>query len=237
MSRPIHHPTKGPLSPDTSAISDPQLRQVFSYVEEYMRNYDGSHDFLHVLRVLGLAHTLRSQDPTKYDNKVTTLAALLHDVGDKKYLSTGQDPTSMVRDVLLSFGYAPELADTVQAICSGVSYSTEIKDPSYCASLITQHPELAIVQDADRLDAIGAVGIGRTFTFGGAKKADGMWETVAHFEEKLERLEGMMKTEMGRMMARERTERLVEFRRQWEEECEEARQGVLGIEGLEGILD
>lgn len=91
------------------------------------------------------------------------------------------------------------------------------------------YPELGIVQDADRLDAIGAVGIGRCFTFLGAKgkgkgkgKGDGEeWElenAIRHFGEKLERLEGMMKTESGREMARVRTERLRVFKGWWEEE-------------------
>jgi HD superfamily phosphodiesterase len=90
--------------------------------------------------------------------------------------------------------------------------------------------ELAVVQDADRLDALGAVGIGRCFTFLGAqgKKYLGPGEpwdmnnAIAHFQEKLVRLEGMMKTQTGREMARVRTQRLVEFRKWWEEEMEEA---------------
>lgn len=61
-------------------------------------------------------------------------------------------------------------------------------------AVMDQHPELAIVQDADRLDAIGAVGIGRTFTYNGAKQSDeGMQGVLKHFTDKLERLEQMMK--------------------------------------------
>ncbi len=85
------------------------------------------------------------------------------------------------------------------------------------------------MQDADRLDALGAVGIGRAFTFGAARggggggKGQGMQGAVDHFGEKLERLEGMMKTEEGQRMARERTRRVEVFRGWWEEEC-----GVVG---------
>lgn len=100
-----------------------------------------------------------------------------------------------------------------------MSYNTEIKNPALTQRALLAHPELAIVQDADRLDAIGAVGIGRTFTYGGAKGSRLMDDTIDHFAEKLENLEGMMKTEEGRRMAQERTKRLRMFRGWWEEEC------------------
>lgn len=75
------------------------------------------------------------------------------------------------------------------------------------------------MQDADRLDALGAVGIGRAFTFGGAKGGERMEKTMNHFVEKLERLQELMKTGEGRRIAKERTRRLVLFREWWEEEC------------------
>ena len=107
-----------------------------------------------------------------------------------------------------------------------MSYSSEVKDPAHVKALIEKYPELAIVQDADRLDAIGAIGIGRTFTFGGAKGARNMGETIKHFDEKLEKLEVMMKTAPGKQMARHRTARLAMFKEWWEEEQKEA-EGLL----------
>jgi HD superfamily phosphodiesterase len=134
----------------------------------------------------------------------------------------------MVRDALLDNGATPALSQKVQTIVSHVSYSTEIKNPLLTLRLIHEdgYPELAIVQDADRLDALGAVGIGRCFTYLGAKGrgGDAEWElseVIAHFGEKLERLEGMMKTDSGRHMAKVRTWRLKEFRRWWEDEMDE----------------
>jgi uncharacterized protein len=150
---------------------------------------------------------------------IVTLSALLHDVGDKKYLKAGEDASRLVFEVLRSFGASEPLADKVQAICLGVSYSSEVKDPGRVVRLIEEHAELAVVQDADRLDAIGAVGIGRAFAFGGAKNR-AMDNTIEHFEEKLVRLEGMMKTAEGRKLARQRTERIELMQSWWREETE-----------------
>lgn len=127
-------------------------------------------------------------------------------------------------------GCPRDLAARVQAICSGVSYSAEVRDPAGTAALITQYPELAVVQDADRLDSIGAIGLGRCFTFGGARtESASLEEAMEQVETRLLRVEGMMKTEVGRKLARERTRRLRTFRDWWREE-----EGILGG-GVEGV--
>lgn len=214
------------------------IPKVTAFVEKYMGNYDGSHDFNHIRRVVGLAHLIYKEinlqreespvfdDEEELDLHVITLAALLHDVGDKKYLLPGQDGNTLVLSTLLGFGAPEDLAIKVQRIVLGVSYSSEIKDPQAVTALIEKYPELAVVQDADRLDAIGAVGIGRTFTFGGAKGARHMGETIDHFDDKLEKLESMMKTDPGKAMAKQRTERLKVFKEWWTEEQKEA-EGLL----------
>ncbi|KFY21749.1 hypothetical protein V493_07141 [Pseudogymnoascus sp. VKM F-4281 (FW-2241)] len=208
------------------------ILQVTDYVKSYMAPYDGSHDFAHVLRVVGLAQTMRAQNPVRYDHVTTILAALLHDVGDKKYLLPHQDGETLVRDVLLSFGATDPFAEKIQTIASAVSYSSEVKDPQAVQDVIARFPELEAVQDADRLDAIGAVGIGRVFTFGGAK-GRGMESSLGHFEEKLVKVVETMKTDLGRKMATERTERLLAFRKMWEEEVREAE---VGLECLKEVL-
>jgi uncharacterized protein len=208
-----------PTDPDSQLIE-----KVTAYVQQYMSHYDGSHDYAHIQRVLALARQIApspspSPSPVAYDPLTITLSALLHDVGDKKYLQPGEDAGTLVQNVLLGFGAPEDLARKVQAITSAVSYSSEIKNPGRVREVMAEFPELAVVQDADRLDALGAVGVGRAFTFGGAKgRGRGMEETIEHFTEKLERLEGMMKTEVGRRLARKRTERLRVFRGWWEEE-------------------
>ncbi|KAM3551012.1 hypothetical protein MY1884_007871 [Beauveria asiatica] len=194
-------------------VDDALIARVTDYVKEYMSHYDGSHDFQHIQRVLRLAQHIQARTPGT-SLPVVTLAALLHDVGDKKYLQPGEDATRLVHAVLASFGAADALAETVQAICLGVSYSGEARDPAGVAALVRAHPELAVVQDADRLDALGAVGIGRAFAFGGAR-GRGLDDTVAHFEDKLLRLEGLMKTPAGRELARERSARIRKMHEWW----------------------
>ncbi|GKT50312.1 uncharacterized protein ColSpa_10493 [Colletotrichum spaethianum] len=197
------------------------VAKVTEYVEGYMSKYDASHDFNHIKRVVSLAHRIYAQSPATpaLDKHTITLAALLHDVGDRKYLQPGEDASTLVSAVLQSLGVDSQLASRVQTICLGVSYSGEIKDPARVRTLIAEYPELAVVQDADRLDAIGAVGVGRCFTFGGAKGSRSMDDSILHFEEKLVKLEGMMKTDPGREMARERTKRILTFMEWWQDEA------------------
>ncbi|KAI0202004.1 HD domain-containing protein [Astrocystis sublimbata] len=197
------------------------VKTVAGYVEAYMANYDGSHDFFHIQRVLGLAKHIHAHatGASERDPLVVVLSALLHDVGDKKYLQPGQDASSMVKDLLISYGAAEELANKVQAICLGVSYSSEIKDPAHVQELVKSFPELAVVQDADRLDAIGSIGIGRVFTFTGARTQASMAESIQHFHDKLLKLQSMMKTDIGRQLAEERTLRMKEFLKWWSEEA------------------
>jgi len=202
------------------------ISSIETFVQDYMSHYDSSHDYSHIRRVLALAKKIEAAElssgrSSQLDPNIVTLAALLHDVGDKKYLREGEDGDTMVQNLLLARGASPDLARKVQIITKHVFYSSEIKNPALVKEMILQYPELAVVQDADRLDAIGAVGIGRTFTFGGAKGfawAEDSKGPIEHFHEKLEKLEGMMKTTMGKVLASERTERLKIFRGWWEEE-------------------
>ena len=238
------------------------IEKVTDYVKQYMSQYDASHDFDHVLRVLGLTRRIASSPPSPssdpssdpspdsaqgqaqapqlqssppYNPLLLTLSALLHDVGDKKYLqaNANENPETMVYDLLTSFGAPHTLSETVQKIVSNVSFSAETQSAESrerVRRLVAEVPELGVVQDADRLDAIGAVGIGRAFTFGGAMggkekekekangKGRGMQETIQHFVDKLEALEALMKTDEGRRLAVERTRRLRLFREWWGEE-------------------
>jgi uncharacterized protein len=197
---------------------------VHDYVRDYMSRYDASHDFNHILRVLALAKHIRAQEiranpskPLSYE--IVVLAALLHDVGDKKYAKEGENAGNLIWNILSKSGYPTKLVAKVALIAENVSYSNEVKRPQLIQAMIGAHPELAVVQDADRLDAIGAVGIGRVFAFGAVKAPDrGLQGCIDHFDDKLLKIESMMKTATGKRMARERTERLRQFREWWVEE-------------------
>ena len=227
VARPSWHDTR------SSASSETLISNVEAFVRNYMSQpqFDASHDYSHVLRVLALAVHILSVEAmadasVAYDLTTLKLAALMHDVGDHKYVSTTVsrevpvDPDNIVETILVQQGASPIQASHVQTIVKAVSYSNEIRDPAQVLAVLLRHPELAIVQDADRLDALGAVGIGRTFTYGAAKerRGSGMDESIQHFEDKLLRLEGMMKTREGRRLAKVRTERLNVFKGWWVEE-------------------
>ncbi|KAJ4990656.1 hd domain-containing protein [Stagonosporopsis vannaccii] len=202
----------------------PLFTAINAYVHTYMSQYDSSHDYQHILRVVSNANRIlqaeSKTDPTEtYDTTSLFLAALLHDVGDHKYAKPGEDTENQVRNILLDHGVGADMAAKVQTLVKHVSYTNEVRNPQSVIDVLAQHPELAIVQDADRLDAIGAVGIGRCFSFGAAKFPDQpMGRAIDHFEEKLYKLGEMMKTECGKGLARRRTEVLRAFAEEWREE-------------------
>ncbi|KAF1979200.1 hypothetical protein BU23DRAFT_563420 [Bimuria novae-zelandiae CBS 107.79] len=201
------------------------FKSLNNFVHGYMSTptHDNSHDYHHILRVLSNANRIYAGElkaNPSYDTSTIFLAALLHDVGDHKYTKPGEDVANQISTVLLERGASSELAHKIQAIVKHVGYTNEVKDPQSVVHALKQYPELAIVQDADRLDAIGAVGVGRCFAFGGAKGGRPLAGAIEHFEEKLVKLPAMMKTETGRQLAAGRKRILEEFAREFNEEAE-----------------
>lgn len=200
---------------------------VNTFIHTYMSgpDHDNSHDYHHILRVLSNAHRILIQEPQSksddpYNASVVYLAALLHDVGDHKYAKPGEDVDQVSR-ILLERGADKELATKVQVIVKHVGYTNEVKNPQSVVDVLHRHPELAVVQDADRLDAIGAVGVGRCFAFGGAKgKGRPLAGAIEHFDEKLVKLPDMMKTKTGKAMAGHRKRILEEFANEFNTEAE-----------------
>ncbi|KAI4212963.1 MAG: hypothetical protein LQ351_004307 [Letrouitia transgressa] len=216
------------LSP---AFSGALVTHVTDFVRSFMSqpHFDASHNFAHIQRVLTLAEVILEAEQKlnrndTFDRLTVKLAALLHDVSDRKYAfsTTSVTEIPLAQQKLLEFGCPDDMALRVQAIIDSVSYSAERQFPEKVADTLHRHPELAIVQDADRLDALGAVGVGRTFTYNAAaNRRSGMEQALAHFDEKLLQLEALMKTKEGRRLAKGRTERLKVFKEWWEEEINE----------------
>lgn len=204
----------------------PLFARINAYIHTYMSQYDNSHDYQHILRVLSnanliLQHESIAHPDTQYNTTHLFLAALLHDVGDHKYAKPGESAPSQIATVLHASGASEATTTAVQTIAANVSYTHETRDPEAVRAALLRYPELAVVQDADRLDAIGTVGIARCFSFGAAKFPEQeMGRAVAHFGEKLYRLEGLMKTQAGREMARKRTQVVRDFEREWNGEVE-----------------
>jgi uncharacterized protein len=170
---------------------------------------------------------------------VIELAALLHDVDDKKYGSDAASvrlPTHLsviggeanscpvATAALLRAGVSDALIPRIVSVIAGVSYSAEVARLK-TGSLSDIDFATKVVQDADRLEAIGAIGIARCFTFGGARGRslhdgtdEGRGTTIGHFYEKLLKIKDMMKTDAGRAEAMSRSAFLESFLEQFHSE-------------------
>ncbi|KAJ5728127.1 HD domain-containing protein [Penicillium malachiteum] len=178
--------------------TDEIFKSVAAAVSEQMSSYDASHDMQHVLRVTSIAQAIliaevSGQPDLKLDPTLVLLAAVLHDISDRKY-TDAENPKASLTGILSSAAVPPALSSKVVDFVEHVSYSSEKRDPSKTQFILSQTPELGVVQDADRLDAIGAIGIGRTFTFGGAKMPQSSMQlSKDHIIEKLAKLAEIMK--------------------------------------------
>ena len=185
-------------------------------VEVMFRDAEGSHDWWHVFRVWQLAKEIGEKEGA--DVFVCEIGALVHDVGDWKTFGGDEEAGyEAVREFLRKYGLEQRVFDEVMSIVERVSYRGGVKRPPM-KTLAGK-----CVQDADRLDALGAIGIARTFAYGGHKghlmnhpemeprdydSKEAYFNTkstsVNHFYEKLFKLKGLMNTETGKGMAEKR---------------------------------
>jgi uncharacterized protein len=198
-----------------------QIKLVTGYVKKHIIKYDSGHDWWHIDRVRNIALYINNIDGTE-DPFVIELTALLHDIGDSKF--SGKDK---------EHGYT-ELSVFMDEI--GLSYFRDriidvIRNVSFSNKTISGNPEdqlLHIIQDADRLDAIGAIGIARAFNYGGfrnnaiyipGEKSEGNSKsTIGHFYDKLLKIKGMMHSTTGKKLAGERHLILEKFLEQFYDE-------------------
>ena len=199
------------------------IKRTAEHVRELMTGESSGHDWWHVYRVWQMAIHLAKE--TNADMTVVELGALLHDIADWK-LNDGdlEIGPRVAREWLESMDADPAIIDQVVTI---------VADGSFVGAGVPDSEgtlEAQIVQDADRLDALGAVGIGRTFAFGGARNRQ-MYDpgiapqlhdsfesykasaspTINHFYEKLFLLKDRMHTPFARKIAEERHQYMADF--------------------------
>ena len=207
------------------------IKETLSFVKETLANAEGGHDWFHIERVWKTARFLCKKEEAG-DLLTIELAALLHDISDAKF--NGGDETlgsRMARTFLEQQELDPEKVEHIQTIIKHVSFKGGFPQDQI------KTIEFQIVQDADRLDAIGAIGIARAFNYGGFKnrpihdpqKGQQVYKdskayhksdapTINHFYEKLLKLKDLMNTETGKKMAEQRHRYMLEFLDQFYDE-------------------
>ncbi|TWW01381.1 HD domain-containing protein [Chitinophaga pinensis] len=204
------------------------------FVKKELADAEGGHDWWHIYRVWKLARKIAAGE--QVDMLVVELSALLHDIADSKFHGGDESIGPRKARAFLESAGAPEA--TIQHV---VDIIVNISFKGGHNSGAFYSPELGVVQDADRLDAIGAIGIARTFNYGGFKNRalydpaippdlhmtkeqykNSTAPTINHFYEKLLLLKDRMNTATGRQLAQERhafMETFLEkFYQEWEGE-------------------
>lgn len=199
-----------------------------TFVKTTLKDAEGGHDWFHTERVYNNALLISKGETV--DELVVALGALLHDIADSKF-NDGDDTVGpkIAGEFLMKQNVSTEVINHVIKIIENVSFSSNIDNASAFKS-----KELEVIQDADRLDALGAIGIARTFNYGGFKNRalynpdikpnlnltkdeykKSTAPTINHFYEKLLLLKDKMKTKTGRKIAEERHNYMVDFLKQF----------------------
>jgi uncharacterized protein len=207
---------------------DEILAQTRAFVHAQLADDASGHDWWHIERVVRLA--LRIAEYEGADGYLCELAALLHDVADYKIAGDEETGLHRVGAWLDSSGVDPHVSEKILEIIRTMSFAGGNQPP-----MLTLEGQ--VVQDADRLDAIGAIGVGRAFAYGGSRGRS-MYDpdqapatyadkaayrsstssTINHFYEKLLLLKDRMHTDLARELAQQRHQYLEEFLREFMEE-------------------
>ncbi|MDX9705613.1 MAG: HD domain-containing protein [Weeksellaceae bacterium] len=192
------------------------LAKTKYFIKEIFSGEGTGHDFFHIERVVKMAKRIAKEENA--DLFLVELAAWLHDLGDYK-LNDGMDKSEeMIEEFLSEIGVSFEIRSKIVEIVSQVSFSK---------GKIATSLEAKIVQDADRLDAIGAIGLSRVFAYGGKMKRE-IWNpenpketSIQHFYDKLLKIKEKINTQSARTIAEERHLFLENFLTRFYDEWEE----------------
>jgi len=208
-----------------------------AFVKTTLKDAEGGHDWFHILRVWNNAKQLAKHE--KVDLFVTELGALLHDIADSKFYNGDETiGPKIAREFLESQQVESAIITHVEQIISNISFKSCLpttKNQGIKPRFTS--PELDVIQDADRLDAIGAIGIARCFNYGGYKNRplynpeikpilnqskeaykNSTAPTINHFYEKLLLLKDKMNTKTGKQIAYERHYFMEQFLAQFYDE-------------------
>ncbi|HET8855688.1 MAG TPA: HD domain-containing protein [Salinimicrobium sp.] len=199
------------------------IRNTETFVRDQLINAEGGHDWSHIIRVVNNAKKIAEKEHA--DGFVVELGALLHDIADSKFHNGNEE---IGPEKAEEFLITQELPENIIRHVVNIIRSVSFKGGNIKQEFNSR--ELEIIQDADRLDALGAIGIARTFNYGGFKRRalydpeispklnltkeeykNSTAPTINHFYEKLLLLKERMNTETGRKMAEERHEFLEKF--------------------------
>ena len=219
------------MSPDIP-VQHPLIEETITFVKGQLATAEGGHDWWHIHRVWTNARLIAREE--QVDMLVVELAALLHDIADSKFHDGDEEiGPRTAQNWLESQDVDQHIIDHVVMIIRHISFKGGHNEGAF------HSPELAVVQDADRLDALGAIGIARAFNYGG-HKGRGLYDpaippnlrmskeeykhstapTINHFYEKLLLLKDRMNSRTGRRMAEERHRfmeaYLEQFYREWD---------------------
>ena len=208
------------------------IDKTILFVKATLAQAEGGHDWFHIERVY--KNALLIAESEKCDMEIVQLGALLHDIADSKFHDGDESiGPKTARTFLESEKVEPTIIDHVIAIIENISFKGGKVERQFSSI------ELDIVQDADRLDAIGAIGIARTFNYGGFKNRalynpeiapnlsmtkdeykNNEAPTINHFYEKLLLLKDKMNTQTGKQIAQDRHRYMEDFLEQFYAEWE-----------------
>jgi uncharacterized protein len=203
------------------------IQDTIVFVKETLKNAEGGHDWFHIERVYKNALLIAKEEPV--DNFIVALGALLHDIADSKFHHGDETiGPKVAQQFLESLKVKSSVINHVIAIIENISFKGGNETQKF------KSLELDVVQDADRLDALGAIGIARTFNYGGFKnraiynpeiKPDlqlskeaykaSTAPTINHFYEKLLLLKDRMNTKTGKVLAEKRHNYMTQFLNQF----------------------
>ncbi|QXP56405.1 HD domain-containing protein [Cellulophaga sp. HaHa_2_95] len=209
------------------------VEETIAFVKETLQGAEGGHDWFHIQRVFRNS-LLIAKDEKDIDILVVSLGALLHDIADAKFHDGDETiGPKLAKEFLDSLGVDKAITKHVVQIIDNISFKKTLEKGGVKFS----SKELAIIQDADRLDAIGAIGIARTFNYGGFKNREiynpdiapnlhmtkeeykkSSAPTINHFYEKLLLLKDKMNTKNGKILAKQRHQFMLDYLEQFSHE-------------------